>query len=145
MMYDKYMLLAMSVKEAGHSFEYSEFLVERKLKEEHLKLSRERKIIAKERIRASIRNYNLLKLINGTGLDTEQWKVILEKYYFRCAYCGILGRNTKQKYLTRDHVIPVNKGGEHSPENIVPACVSCNSRKCDNNGWVPKIYGEIDE
>jgi len=30
-----------------------------------------------------------------------------------------------------DHVYPIVKGGAHSPENIVGACQSCNSKKRD--------------
>lgn len=33
---------------------------------------------------------------------------------------------------TRDHVVPLNRGGEHSPTNIKFACLPCNSRKRDN-------------
>ena len=32
---------------------------------------------------------------------------------------------------TRDHVIPISKGGNNTKENIVPACGSCNSKKKD--------------
>lgn len=45
---------------------------------------------------------------------------------FRCQYCG--GRfDTKD--LTFDHVIPRCRGGGTSFENIVSACVPCNTRK----------------
>ena len=43
---------------------------------------------------------------------------------FTCQYCGI---QTHQ--LTLDHVIPRYRGGEHSWENVVGACVTCNRRK----------------
>lgn len=33
---------------------------------------------------------------------------------------------------TRDHVVPLNRGGEHSPANIKFSCGPCNSRKRDN-------------
>ena len=57
-------------------------------------------------------------------LTSEQWKAIQQAYKHRCAYCG-----TKPKKLTQDHVIPLSKGGGTTPDNIVPACLSCNSRK----------------
>lgn len=52
----------------------------------------------------------------------------------RCAYgCGRPG-------VTNDHVIPVEKGGDNRPWNIVPACQTCNSRKWahDPGPWIEK-------
>ena len=40
-----------------------------------------------------------------------------------CTYCG------EAKPLTRDHKIPLSRGGTDDIENILPACRSCNSRK----------------
>jgi 5-methylcytosine-specific restriction endonuclease McrA len=54
----------------------------------------------------------------------EDWLVILEVFGHACAYC--LRGDVK---LTMDHVTPLSKGGEHTAENIVPACKSCNSKK----------------
>ena len=54
----------------------------------------------------------------------EQWHTIKVLYGHRCYYC-----HRKLKRLTRDHVIPINKGDNHTYTNIVPCCRSCNSRK----------------
>jgi 5-methylcytosine-specific restriction endonuclease McrA len=62
-------------------------------------------------------------------LTTEQWKAILAAYRHRCAYCG--KKESKKRPLTQDHVIPVSRGGGTTPDNIVPACTPCNSRKRD--------------
>ncbi len=43
---------------------------------------------------------------------------------YACQYCG---KETRQ--LTLDHVIPRYRGGEHTWENVVSACVLCNHRK----------------
>ena len=43
---------------------------------------------------------------------------------FTCLYCG---RETKQ--LTLDHVVPRYRGGAHTWENVVSACITCNHRK----------------
>ena len=43
-----------------------------------------------------------------------------------CLYCGT--RPARQQ-LTRDHVMPVSKGGADVWENVVTACFHCNSRK----------------
>lgn len=60
-------------------------------------------------------------------LTQEQWEHIMAAYNYRCAYCG------KKTMLTRDHIIPLSKGGSHTASNIVPACQSCNSTKRCNN------------
>lgn len=60
-------------------------------------------------------------------LTAEEWIDILKKYKFRCAYCG--KEFTLFDRETRDHVIPISKGGDNIKENIVPACKSCNSKK----------------
>lgn len=65
------------------------------------------------------------KLGNGGRLTTEQWRQILRAYGC-CAYCGATDLE-----LTMDHVVPLSKGGPHSPDNVVPACRICNCRKSD--------------
>lgn len=45
----------------------------------------------------------------------------------RCAYCGKLIKDD----LTLDHVEPASRGGNHKPQNIVPACLPCNGVKGD--------------
>jgi len=49
---------------------------------------------------------------------------IFRRDHYTCQYCG---RETRQ--LTLDHVIPRYRGGQHSWENVVSACVACNRRK----------------
>ena len=44
--------------------------------------------------------------------------------HFMCMYCG---KQTKE--LTLDHVIPRQRGGPHTWENVVSACIPCNHRK----------------
>lgn len=46
----------------------------------------------------------------------------------RCQYCGV--RPSKDE-LTIDHVVPRSRGGRSTWENVVVACVECNSRKGD--------------
>jgi 5-methylcytosine-specific restriction endonuclease McrA len=45
-----------------------------------------------------------------------------------CQYCG---RKREPRELTLDHVVPRSRGGSSSWENIVIACLDCNSRKGD--------------
>jgi 5-methylcytosine-specific restriction endonuclease McrA len=53
---------------------------------------------------------------------------------FKCQYCG---RVHPTEGLTFDHVIPRAKGGLTNWENIVAACVPCNSRKGDRMDMKP--------
>lgn len=45
---------------------------------------------------------------------------------YLCLYCG---HDFMRPHLTRDHVLPVSKGGRDVWENVVAACFNCNSRK----------------
>lgn len=45
-----------------------------------------------------------------------------------CQYCG---REYSESELTLDHVIPREKGGRTSWENIVTSCIYCNSEKAN--------------
>lgn len=56
-------------------------------------------------------------------LTREEWDAVLSHFGQACAYCGAGGR------LTLDHMVPLRRGGTHDVENVVPACLSCNSRK----------------
>lgn len=53
---------------------------------------------------------------------------IFNRDNYICQYCG---KETHQ--LTLDHVIPRHRGGEHTWENVVSACVLCNRRKASKN------------
>lgn len=59
-------------------------------------------------------------------LTAAQWEEIKAHYGHRCVYCG-----RKMQRLTKDHIIPLINGGAHTASNIVPACLSCNSKKHD--------------
>lgn len=50
---------------------------------------------------------------------------------YRCQYCG--GQHRK---LTKDHVIPVSKGGQDVWQNVVASCDPCNNRKGDSIGMM---------
>ena len=49
---------------------------------------------------------------------------IFNRDKYTCQYCGLKTRN-----LTLDHVIPRFRGGQHTWENVVSACVACNRHK----------------
>lgn len=45
---------------------------------------------------------------------------------YTCRYCG--ARNVR---LACDHVIPASRGGSDEMDNLVTACIPCNSSKRD--------------
>jgi 5-methylcytosine-specific restriction endonuclease McrA len=57
-------------------------------------------------------------------LTNEEWADIRKWFGNACAYCLCTDRP-----LHIEHVIPVANGGEHTAENVVPACDRCNGRK----------------
>lgn len=62
-------------------------------------------------------------------LTNEQWEKILAIQDYKCAICG--KTFNKLRRATRDHIIPVSKGGGLTFENIQALCPSCNSSKQD--------------
>jgi 5-methylcytosine-specific restriction endonuclease McrA len=49
---------------------------------------------------------------------------------YRCQYCGRPASELKpREALTRDHVIPMSRGGTNEWTNVVTACSPCNTRK----------------
>jgi len=43
-----------------------------------------------------------------------------------CMYCG---KQFPEHLLTRDHLLPISRGGRHTWSNVVTACKSCNHAK----------------
>lgn len=49
---------------------------------------------------------------------------------YTCQYCGRHRSELRgRQFLTRDHVLPVSRGGENLWGNVVTACSPCNNRK----------------
>lgn len=52
---------------------------------------------------------------------------------YRCQYCGRASYELRpRESLTRDHVIPISRGGLNVWTNVVTACSPCNTRKADH-------------
>lgn len=60
-------------------------------------------------------------------LTADEWREIMEQHDYHCAYCG--KPFSESLPVTQDHVIPLSKGGNHTKDNVVPACKPCNSSK----------------
>lgn len=51
---------------------------------------------------------------------------------YRCQYCGRSQQELKlRESLTRDHLIPLSRGGTNEWTNVVTACGPCNTRKAN--------------
>lgn len=51
---------------------------------------------------------------------------------YTCQYCGRGQHELKpRESLTRDHLIPVSRGGRNEWHNVVTACSPCNTRKAN--------------
>ena len=49
---------------------------------------------------------------------------------YRCQYCGrTMAELRPRESLTRDHLIPLSRGGSNAWTNVVTACSPCNTRK----------------
>ena len=52
---------------------------------------------------------------------------------YQCQYCGRHGYELRpRESLTRDHVVPVSRGGLNVWTNVVTACSGCNTRKANH-------------
>jgi 5-methylcytosine-specific restriction endonuclease McrA len=69
-------------------------------------------------------------------LSDEHWTALKEAWG-GCAYCGAVG-----KPLQRDCVLALSRGGRYTLDNIVPACLSCNTSKCNDEvtGWLRRKH-----
>lgn len=56
----------------------------------------------------------------------EDWEALKTATGNKCLCCGASGDDVE---LTRDHVVPLSKGGTDDISNIQPLCASCNSKK----------------
>ena|SRR3990167_3770604 len=54
------------------------------------------------------------------------WENIKRRYCYTCPACG---RMEPDIVLTKDHIVPITRGGTNNPSNLQPLCKACNSRK----------------
>lgn len=73
------------------------------------------------------------------------WKRSLEYFNGACAYCQRGPSMFDANFvLHQEHHIPLVKGGGYTPDNIVPACQSCNLSKRDSDfdTWSVSRFGK---
>ncbi len=59
--------------------------------------------------------------------DHKDFVWLKRKYKYRCVRCS--KKETPERPLTADHVIPMSLGGARSIFNIQPLCLPCNQAK----------------
>ena len=91
-------------------------------------------------IKASYHKREALKRNVLATMTDEEW-LECQNYFkdengnLRCAYC-----NKVIEVATVEHFIPIAKGGTLTKENVLPACLSCNTSKQDKDffEWYPQ-------
>ena len=147
----------------SHTKEYKK-LYKRKYKKKHpeyikkqYELNQKWQEQHKEQIRINSKNWrkkNIKKILLNNknrqlelrgvkGIYTlEEWENLKKQFNYKCAICGIDEKEIKIKWkntnfdcLTKDHIIPISKGGTNYISNIRPVCISCNSEKKDKKAF----------
>jgi 5-methylcytosine-specific restriction endonuclease McrA len=71
-------------------------------------------------------NRRKVRQLNCKGSHTyEEWQDMIAKCEYKCVSCG------KKKKLSKDHIVPLIRGGTDYIDNIQPLCRECNSAKRD--------------
>ena len=83
----------------------------------------------KDPVKFAVRNAKRISKVKNLIYDftLNDWNNCLDFFEHSCAYCG------EKEKLEKDHVIPIAKGGHYTPNNIIPACKSCNASKRNKN------------
>jgi 5-methylcytosine-specific restriction endonuclease McrA len=80
----------------------------------------------------TIRIPKVIQLVRYDRLPTREVRFTRRNIFYRdrnrCQYCG---KTFHQKELNLDHVVPISRGGTSCWENVVCACIPCNTRKGD--------------
>ncbi len=78
----------------------------------------------------TIRVPHVIQLVYYDKLPRREVRFTRRNIFFRdrnrCQYCG---RVLPQGRLNLDHVVPLSRGGVSSWDNVVCACIPCNTRK----------------
>lgn len=76
------------------------------------------------------RKLRVARVVND--LTAAEWSALKDAWN-GCAYCGVT-----EGVMQRDCVMAISRGGRYTLDNVVPACASCNTSKCNDEvtGWM---------
>ena len=77
----------------------------------------------KEQYLCNVSKRKARKLGSGGSHSDEAWRQMLALFGGKCLCCG------KAERITKDHIIPVARGGTDDITNIQPLCIWCNKSK----------------
>ncbi len=100
-------------------------------KEKMLEVCRVYRVKNTVKNRSDRRRYEQIRRSRKVGLEhsltVQQWLFICSHFDECCAYCG------NGEKLAQEHFVPLSFGGEYTHNNIIPACITCNSSKGNKN------------
>jgi len=72
----------------------------------------------------------LLKFYDALPIKETRFskETVFQRDAYQCQYCGV---RPPLKKLNLDHVIPRDRGGKTSWDNVVTSCIRCNSHKAN--------------
>lgn len=85
------------------------------------------KLAYPERVKAMAKRRAAAIKKNGGAHTDDDWAALVARYDHRCLGCG--AAFTADNPATKDHVIPVTRGGRDDIANLQPLCGLCNSCK----------------
>lgn len=93
-------------------------------REKHNEIKRKWAKTPKGKLLSQVKGYRRRSILKDIGKHShEEWLSIVEKQEGKCNSCK------EEKKLTKDHIIPLTKGGLNTIENIQGLCLPCNARK----------------
>lgn len=95
----------------------------RRMKENAKKRTREWRDSHKEELRLHAQRVRAKRRMANGSHTVGEWLSVKAKYKNRCAACG------SKERITKDHIIPLARGGTDFSYNLQPLCFPCNARK----------------
>lgn len=93
-------------------------------REKHNETKRRWSKTPKGKLKEQRSSYKRRSILKEVGNHTvEEWNNIVKLHSNKCALCK------EEKKLTKDHIIPLSKGGVNTIDNLQPLCRGCNARK----------------